>query len=204
MDKKRQPLPVNMVVRKYTRSKASSSLGGVTKAKDLFCNQWQSPGLKNQCCKPRYAGVVRVRRNSKVLQEGSPGCRHTKQQQQVMYNSTITYTSQVGAHISQLFTGYPTDDKALLKAKAWVNETIMRFRYKPATSQNCQNLLAYIREKMGEMYRRPWSKARNELIRQCENRINILQEVIREQEEQVVELRDKIVAQIRTEMSKAM
>lgn len=95
-----------------------------------------------------------------------------------MYNSTITYTSQIGAHISQLFTGYPTDDEALLKAKDWVNETIKRFRYKPATQQNCRVLMDYIREKWIEMYRRPWSIARNELMWQCMDRIDILKDAI--------------------------
>lgn len=92
--------------------------------------------------------------------------------------TNITNSTQLGSNISQLFTGYYTDDEALLKAKDWVNETIKRFRYRPATLQNCQNLLAYIREKMGEMYRRPWSKARNELIRQCEDRIRTLKNAV--------------------------
>lgn len=119
--------------------------------------------------------------------------------------TNITNSSHLGAHLSQLFTGYTTDDEALLRAKEWVNDTIKRFRHKPASLDNCKVLLAYIREKQGEMYRRPWSKARNELIRQCDNRINVLQEVVREQEAQMeVELRNKIVAQVRARMPKAM
>lgn len=90
--------------------------------------------------------------------------------------SNITKTSLIGSHISLLFTGYYTDDQALLKARDWVNATIRNFKRRPATPENCRNLRDYIKEKMLEMYRRPWSKARNELLWQCVDRINTLNE----------------------------
>ena len=108
----------------------------------------------------------------------------------------MNYTqAEHNLHLSQLYTGYRTDDQALLKAMDWVNTTIRNFKYRPATYENCRNLREYIREKMLEMYRRPWSNARNELITQCTARIDELDRMLEVIEE--AEIRRHLVETIR-------
>lgn len=106
-----------------------------------------------------------------------------------MYSElTITNTSaNLGTYISRLFTAYYTDDEVVLKAQAWINETIDRYKYKPATPMNCQVLQSYIREQMLAIRKRPWSKARNELLWQCKRKIDTLQTGIGHDYRQTIE-----------------
>lgn len=90
--------------------------------------------------------------------------------------------AQLGAYISRLFTPYYTDDTALLKSMTWINETIDRFRRKPATYENCRLLKAYINEQMCKIQARPLSPARSELVRQCQGRIATLEQRERQAE----------------------
>ena len=90
--------------------------------------------------------------------------------------------AQLGAYISRLFTPYYTDDTALLKSMTWVNETIDRFRRKPATYENCRLLKDYINVQMCKMLERPLSPARSELVRQCQGRIDTLEQMERQAE----------------------
>ena len=87
--------------------------------------------------------------------------------------------ASLGIYISRLFTPYYTSDQALIKARDWVNDTIDRFRHKPATAENCQLLKRYIEEQMGKMMERPQSEARFELIKQCLDRIKTLESGIK-------------------------
>lgn len=87
--------------------------------------------------------------------------------------------SPLGSYISRLFTPYYTSDQALLRSRDWVNETIDRFKHKPATAENCQLLKGYIEEQMNKMMERPQSEARCELINQCLNRIKTLESGIK-------------------------
>ena len=83
--------------------------------------------------------------------------------------------TSLGIYVSRLFTSYHTNDTDLIKAMDWVNETIYRFRYKPATVENCRLLKGYIEEQLNKMMERPQSEARYELVNQCLDKIKILE-----------------------------
>ena len=87
--------------------------------------------------------------------------------------------SPLGSHISRLFTPYYTSDTSILRSRDWVNETIDRFKHKPATVENCRLLKGYIEEQMNKMMERPQSEARYELVSQCLDKIKILESGIK-------------------------